>query len=369
MANLFEPLTLRGVTLPNRIAVSPMCEYSSTDGFANDWHLVHLGSRAVGGAGLVLTEASAVTAQGRISPQDLGIWKDQHVEMLARIARFIEDRGSVPGMQLAHAGRKASTPPPWENRSESLSEAEGGWQVVAPSSIPFEPGCCVPTELSCEAIGEIVAAFAAAARRALEAGFRVVEIHAAHGYLLHQFLSPISNARTDGYGGSFENRTRAVREVVSAVRSVWPEELPLLLRVSATDWVEGGWDLEQTVELVRQLRPLGVDVVDCSSGGTVPKASIPLGPGYQTPFAAEIRRQTGVHTGAVGLITAPAQADTIVRTGQADVVFLARELLRDPYWPLRAARELRHTVPWPAQYLRAAPHDTPGYLPTERGKK
>jgi 2,4-dienoyl-CoA reductase-like NADH-dependent reductase (Old Yellow Enzyme family) len=363
MPHLFEPLALRSVTLPNRIAVSPMCQYSATDGIANDWHLVHLGSRAVGGAGLVLAEATAVTLQGRISPRDLGIWSDEHIAPLARIVRFLDQRGSVAGIQLAHAGRKASTPPPWKNRAETLTEAEGGWPVVAPSAIPFDTGCLAPKALTAEEISEIVTAFARAARRARQAGFRVVEIHAAHGYLLHQFLSPISNQRTDSYGGSFENRTRLVRDIVTAVRKVWPDEMPLLVRLSATDWVAGGWDIDQTLDLVRRLMPLGADLIDCSSGGTSPRAVVPLGPGYQTRFAEQIRRETGSKTGAVGLITAPAQADHIIRTGQADLVLLARELLRDPYWPLRAARELRHLLPWPAQYQRAAPPDTPAYLP------
>lgn len=363
MSHLFEPLTLRSVTLPNRIAVSPMCQYSSEDGFANDWHLVHLGSRAAGGAGLVLTEAAAVTPQGRISPRDIGIWNDDHIEFLARIVHFINQRGSVAGVQLAHAGRKASTPPPWENRSVTLSEAEGGWPIVAPSAIPFDEGCIAPAALSEVEIKEITAAFVQASRRSLQAGFRIAEIHAAHGYLMHQFLSPLSNHRTDQYGGSFENRTRLLREIVIAVRAVWPENLPLLARISATDWVEGGWNIEQSVELVRLLLPLGVDLIDCSSGGSDPHARIPLGAGYQTRFAEQIRRETGGKTGAVGLITAPAQADHIIRSGQADLVLLARELLRDPYWPLRAARELGHLTPWPPQYLRAAPAHTPAYLP------
>jgi 2,4-dienoyl-CoA reductase-like NADH-dependent reductase (Old Yellow Enzyme family) len=340
-----------------------MCQYSCAEGFANDWHLVHLGSRAAGGAGLIVTEAAAVTPQGRISPADLGIWSDSHVEFLGRITHFIAQRGSVAGIQLAHAGRKASTPPPWENRAVTLSEAEGGWPVVAPSAIPFDEGCIVPTALGENDIKEITTAFVQAARRSLQAGFHIVEIHAAHGYLLHQFLSPLSNQRTDHYGGSFENRTRLLKEIVSEVRETWPDELPLLVRISATDWVEGGWDLEQSVELVRQLVPLGVDLVDCSSGGTSPHARIPLGPGYQTAFAEQIRRKSGSKTGAVGLITAPAQADHIIRSGQADLVLLARELLRDPYWPLQAAKELGHVIPWPAQYVRAAPANTPAYLP------
>lgn len=363
MSHLFEPLALRGVTLKNRIAVSPMCQYSSVDGFANDWHLVHLGSRAAGGAGLVLTEAAAVTPQGRISPNDLGIWHDDHIEFLARIVHFIAQRGSVAGIQLAHAGRKASTPPPWENRSTTLVESEGGWPIVAPSAIPFDNGCAVPAALTEAEIRDIAAAFVQAAGRSLLAGFRIAEIHAAHGYLLHQFLSPLSNQRTDQYGGSFENRTRLLREIVVAVRAIWPENLPLLVRISATDWVEGGWDIEQSLELVRQLLPLGVDLFDCSSGGTAPQATIPLGAGYQTRFAEQIRRETGARTGSVGLITAPAQADHIIRSGQADLVLLAREMLRDPYWPLRAARELGYPAPWPAQYIRSAPPHTPAYLP------
>ncbi len=362
MSHLFEPLTLRSISLPNRIAVSPMCQYSSVDGFANDWHLVHYGSRASGGAGLVLTEAAAVTPQGRISSQDLGIWNDDHIEFLTRIVRFISQRGSVAGIQLAHAGRKASTPPPWENRSVTLTEAEGGWPIVAPSAIPFDAGCIIPTALNEDEIKDIATAFVEAARRSLLAGFQVVEIHAAHGYLLHQFLSPLSNQRTDHYGGSFENRTRLLKDIVQAVRTVWPENLPLLVRISATDWVDGGWDVEQSVELVKQLLTLGVDLIDCSSGGSDPHARIPLGPGYQTGFSEQIRRQTGSRTGAVGLITAPAQADHIVRSGQADLVLLARELLRDPYWPLKAARDLGQPRHWPAQYVRAAPAGTPAYL-------
>lgn len=363
MTHLFEPLTLRSVTLPNRIAVSPMCQYSSVDGSANDWHLVHLGSRAAGGAGLVLTEAVAVTPQGRISPHDLGLWSDDQIEPLARIVTFISQRGSVAGIQLAHAGRKASTSPPWTNRGITLTEAEGGWPIVAPSAVAYDDGCIVPTALTEEGIQELTTSFAGAAARASLAGFQVAEIHAAHGYLLHQFLSPLSNRRSDRYGGSFDNRIRLLREVVAAVRNVWPEHLPLLVRISATDWVEGGWDLEQSLELVRQLLPLGVDLIDCSSGGSVPQAKVPVGPGYQTHFAEQIRRETGGRTGAVGMITDPAQADHIIRSGQADLVLLARELLRDPHWPLRAARELGHLIPWPAQYVRSAPAHTPAYLP------
>lgn len=354
MPHLFESITLRGVVLPNRIAVSPMCQYSSEKGFANDWHIVHLGSRAVGGAGLVLTEATAVLPEGRISPQDLGIWSDDHIEPLARLVRFIHEQGSVAGMQLAHAGRKASTYRPWDGRG-AVPEADGGWPVVAPSALAFADHYPTPSALTEAGIRVVVTAFAKAAHRACEAGFRVVEIHAAHGYLLHQFLSPFSNQRRDRYGGSFDNRTRLLREVSEAVRAVWPERCPLLVRISATDWAEGGWDIDQSVELARQLRPLGVDLIDCSSGGNLPHVKIPVGPGYQTSFAERIRREAGILTGAIGLITSPAQADHVIRTGQADLVLLAREMLRDPYWPLRAARELGHAIPWPVHYLGAAP--------------
>ena len=338
--------------------VSPMCQYSSVDGFAHDWHLVHLGRRAVGGAAVVFTEATAVLPQARISPQDLGIWSDKHIEFLSRIVGFIHEQGSVAGMQLAHAGRKASTWRPWQGHG-AVPESEGGWtDVVAPSALPFAKSYRIPRALTREEISGIVDAFAQAARRACEAGFRIVEIHAAHGYLIHEFLSPLSNQRTDEYGGSFANRTRLLREIVAAVRRVWPDRAPLFTRISATDWVEGGWDLEQSIELSRDLTRLGVDLIDCSSGGLVPHADIPAGPGYQVAFAERIRRDAGVMTGAVGMITDPAQADTIIRSGQADVVLLARELLRDPYWPLRAARELGQRVAWPVQYLRAAPDGT-----------
>jgi 2,4-dienoyl-CoA reductase-like NADH-dependent reductase (Old Yellow Enzyme family) len=356
MPNLFEPLMIRGVTLPNRIVVSPMCEYSSTDGFANDWHLVHLGSRAVGGAGLVMTEAAAVTPEGRISPQDLGIWSDDHVEFLARITRFIHSQGSVAGMQLAHAGRKASTYRPGDGDG-AVPEGAGGWtNVVAPSAIPFAPNYVQPQPLTLEGIQSVVKAFVAAARRAREAGFRVIEIHAAHGYLLSEFLSPLANHRTDEYGGSLENRMRLLIEVVRAVRRTWPEGAPLFVRISATDWEEGGWTLDDSVALAKRLKDCGVDLIDCSSGGNVPPTRIPVGPGYQTPFAERIRREAQILTGAVGMITGPAQADHVIRTGQADVAIMAREFLRDPYWPLRASRDLGYPVPWPVQYLRAAPH-------------
>lgn len=356
--HLFDPLKIRDVTLRSRIIVSPMCQYSSTDGFASDWHLVHLGSRAVGGAALVFTEASAVLPEGRISPQDLGIWKNEQIEMLARITRFIAAQGAIPGIQLAHAGRKASTYRPWE-KPGSVPENEGGWKIFAPSAIPFGNGYATPTALDEAGIQAVVNAFAAAARRACEAGFQVIEIHAAHGYLLHQFLSPLSNQRTDGYGGSFENRTRLVREVASAIRKVWPDSLPLWIRISATDWLDGGWDLPQSMELAKQLGPLGIDLVDCSSGGLAPGAQIPIRAGYQVPFAEAIRRATGLMTGAVGMITTAEHAEAILQEGKADVVLMARQFLRQPYWPLDAARALGIPFPWPAQYLRAAPDGTP----------
>lgn len=358
MPNLFDPLSIRDLTLPNRIVVSPMCEYSSIDGFANDWHLVHLGSRAVGGAGLVMTEASAVTPEGRISPEDLGIWSDHHVEFLARITRFIHSQGCVAGIQLAHAGRKASTYRPWDGNG-LVPEGSGGWKnVVAPSAIPFAENYPMPQALTPEGIQAVVRAFVEAAGRARHAGFRVIEIHAAHGYLISEFLSPLANQRTDQYGGSFENRIRLLLEVVAAIRGSWPESSPLFVRISATDWVEGGWTLDDSVELAWRLKHSGVDLVDCSSGGNVQPAQIPVGPGYQTGFAERIRRETKILTGAVGMITAPAQADHIIRTGQADVATIAREFLRDPYWPLRAARELGYPATWPVQYLRAAPQST-----------
>jgi 2,4-dienoyl-CoA reductase-like NADH-dependent reductase (Old Yellow Enzyme family) len=351
--SLFSPLKLRGITLKNRIAVSPMCQYSSIEGLANDWHLVHLGSRAIGGAALVFTEAAAVVPEGRISPDDLGIWKDAHVEPLSRITAFLRAHGSVPGIQLAHAGRKASTAVPWKGGGP-LTEAEGGWTpIFAPSALAFGDGYQIPVALDAHGIRCIVSAFAEAARRALDAGFEVVELHGAHGYLVNEFLSPLSNARTDDYGGSFENRTRLLREIVESVRNVWPERLPLFLRISATEWIEGGWNIEQSVELARVLAPLGVDLIDCSSGGNVPKVRIPIGPGYQVPLAERVRRESGVPTGAVGLITEATLAEEIVARGQADIVLLAREELRDPYFPLHAARELGAEVAWPVQYLRA----------------
>jgi 2,4-dienoyl-CoA reductase-like NADH-dependent reductase (Old Yellow Enzyme family) len=356
--HLFDELPIRAATLRNRIVVSPMCEYSSTDGFANDWHLVHLGSRAVGGASLVFTEASAVSPEGRISPQDLAIYKDAHIENLSRITRFICEQGAIPGMQIAHAGRKGSTMRPWEG-SGAIPESKGGWIPVAPSAIPFADGYATPSALDLSGIRAVIKAFADAARRACQAGFGVLEIHAAHGYLLHEFLSPLSNHRTDAYGGSFENRTRLLCEVIAAVRHVWPESAPLFLRISATDWIAGGWDLDQSIRLAALVGPLGVDLIDCSSGGLAPGARIPTSAGYQVPFADEIRRETGILTGAVGLITTAAQADAILREGKADVVLLAREFLRQPYWPLHVARELGFPCSWPAQYLRAAPDRTP----------
>ncbi|MGB6833690.1 MAG: NADH:flavin oxidoreductase/NADH oxidase [Candidatus Acidiferrum sp.] len=349
---LFSPFRIREIELKNRIVVSPMCEYSAMEGHPQAWHLVHLGSRAIGGASLVFTEATAVEERGRISAVDTGIYEDAHVASWRPIAEFIRAHGAVPGMQLAHAGRKASTAPPWAGGKPVALEA-GGWQPVAPSALAFDAGYTVPRELSVSEIGEIVAAFRKAAERALAAGFEVIEIHAAHGYLLHQFLSPLSNTRADEYGGKFENRIHIVKQVVRAVREVWPQRLPLFVRVSATDWKEGGWDLAQTIELARQLKPMGVDLIDTSSGGTVPGVKIPLGPGYQTRFSEAIRKEAGIATGAVGMITEPTQAETILATEQADLVFLARELLRDPYWPRRAAKALEVKIEAPPQYQRA----------------
>ncbi len=368
MPHLFDSFTIRDLEFSNRVFVSPMCEYSSVDGYANDWHLVHLGSRAVGGAGLVLTEATAVLPEGRISPQDLGLWKDEHVDFLKRIVSFIHEQGSVAGMQLAHAGRKASTRRPWEGDGV-VPETEGGWQnVMAPSAIRFADNYPTPQALTVDGIQQVVRAFADAARRACDAGFRVIEIHAAHGYLIHEFLSPLSNHRDDSYGGSFENRTRLIREIVTAVRSSWPKGAPLFVRISASDWVEGGWDLEQSIELARSLKQLGVDLIDCSSGGTVPHAKIPAGPGYQTPFAQRIRHEAEILTGAVGMITSAVQAEQIIGTGQADAIVIAREFLRDPYWPLRAAKELGQSISWPVQYLRAAPQDAAARVPVDLEK-
>ncbi len=358
MSHLFSDFRLRDITFANRIGVSPMCQYSCDDGFANDWHFAHLAARAVGGAGLVFTEAAAVSPEGRISPQDLGVWSEQHFEPLERIARVVRAQGAIPGIQLAHAGRKASVYRPWSGQG-SIPKSEGGWQTVGPSPVSFGRGYATPEELSLDRIPALEQAFATAANRAHAAGFRTIELHAAHGYLIHQFLSPLSNRRADAYGGSFDNRTRFLRDCVAAMRKVLPDHCPLFVRVSATDWTDGGWDLEQSIELSRRLKSLGVDAIDCSSGGNVEDAKIPIGPGYQVPFARRIRREAGVATAAVGMISAPAQADQIIRNGEADMVLLARELLRDPYWPLRAARELGQSTPWPAQYLRAAPRDAP----------
>jgi 2,4-dienoyl-CoA reductase-like NADH-dependent reductase (Old Yellow Enzyme family) len=352
MTHLFTPLQIRSIAFRNRIAVSPMCQYSAEDGFVCDWHLVHLGSRAVGGAGAVIVEATAVEARGRISPSDTGIWKDAHIEPLSRIARFVAQQGAVAGIQLAHAGRKASTHRPWEGGG-AIGESEGGWQTVAPSGVPFRASDPAPEELSKAEIHGVVEAFAAGARRALEAGFRLAEIHGAHGYLIHQFLSPLSNHRTDEYGGSLENRWRFALEVVECVRTVWPAELPLWLRISSTDWVRGGWTADDSVELARRVSTMGVDLIDCSSGGADPAAQIPIAPGYQVPFAERIRRETGILTGAVGMITTAEQADEIIRDGRADMVLLAREFLRDPYFPLRAARTLGIEMRPPVQYGRA----------------
>lgn len=349
---LFSPLVLRELTLPNRVVVSPMCQYSSEDGLPTDWHLVHLGSRAVGGAGTVIAEATAVCPEGRISPADAGIWSDGHARAYRRITDFIRARGAVPGIQLSHAGRKASTDAPWRGAGP-VSEADGGWQAFAPSAIPLSERHATPEPLSTGAVAALPGQFAAAARRAVDAGYQLLELHAAHGYLLHEFLSPLSNTRTDRYGGSLDNRMRCVLEVTEAVRAEWPAQWPLLVRLSVTDWVAGGWDVEQSLVLARALAERGVDLIDCSSGGLRPDARIPVGPGYQTGFAERLRREAGVRTGTVGMITEAFQAEHVLRSGQADCVLLARELLRDPYWPLSAARSLGHDVPWPPQYERA----------------
>ncbi|MDD5562806.1 MAG: NADH:flavin oxidoreductase/NADH oxidase [Thermoanaerobaculaceae bacterium] len=355
MSVLFSPLTLRGATFRNRVFVSPMCQYSSPDGGVTDWHLVHLGSRAVGGAGLVLTEATAVSPEGRISPGDAGIWSDGLAERFAPIVAFIRKQGAAAGVQLAHAGRKASTAAPWLGGG-TLPPAAGGWRPLAPSAVPFADGDPAPAAMTAADLEAVRAQFVAAARRAAAVGFQVVELHAAHGYLLHEFLSPLSNRRDDGYGGSLEGRMRFPLEVAAAVRAAWPEERPLFVRISATDWAAGGWDADEAVQFARRLKEAGVDLVDCSSGGLVANARVPVGPGYQTPFAARIRREAGVASGAVGMITEPAQAEQIVATGEADAVLLARALLRDPYWPLRAAHALGAEGAWPDQYLRARPH-------------
>jgi len=352
MSKLFSPFKIREIEFKNRIAVSPMCQYSSQDGFANDWHLVHLGSRAVGGAGLVITEATAVSPEGRISTADLGIWKDDHIENLKKITGFILEHGAVPGIQLAHAGRKASRNEPW-NGDKLIPEVQGGWNVVAPSDVPFSADYAIPEALTREGIKKVVGDFASAAGRAIKAGFKVIEIHGAHGYLIHEFLSPLANKRTDNYGGTFENRIRFLLEIIAAIRNVWPENYPLFVRISATDWVEGGWTIEDSVALAEIIKSKGVDLIDCSSGGIIPGVKIPVGPGYQVPFADRIRNQTGIGTGAVGMILTPEQAELIIAGGQADLIIMARELLRDPYFPMHAARELEEDIIWPNQYLRA----------------
>jgi 2,4-dienoyl-CoA reductase-like NADH-dependent reductase (Old Yellow Enzyme family) len=352
MSRLFTPLMLRELSFRNRIFVSPMCQYSSRDGVPSDWHLVHLGSRAVGGAGLVMVEASAVTPQGRISPDDSGIWNDDQSKEFAPIARFIREQGAVPAIQLGHAGRKGSSDLPWRG-SGPLDAKNRGWQTVAPSPLPYAPGHPTPREATEQELETILGQFASAARRCVLAGFQVVEVHMAHGYLLHEFLSPLTNRRNDQFGGSLENRMRFPLRVAKAVRETWPEHLPVFVRISASDWAEGGWDLGDSVQLARELKAIGIDLIDCSSGGLVPEALPPFGPGFQTPFASTIRREVGTATGAVGFITDPAQAEQIVSTGLADAVFLAREMLRDPYWPLHAARALGVDPAWPVQYERA----------------
>jgi 2,4-dienoyl-CoA reductase-like NADH-dependent reductase (Old Yellow Enzyme family) len=352
MSKLFTPFTLREITFRNRVFVSPMCQYSSNDGMPNDWHLVHLGSRAVGGAGLVMVEASAVSLEGRISPKDSGIWSDAHAEAFSRITRFLKANGAAAAIQLAHAGRKASTEIPWRGDG-AVSIEHGGWHPIAPSAIPFNPHYPMPREMNVEDIEMVVDQFAAAGRRAWDAGFDVIEIHAAHGYLLHEFLSPLSNHRTDAYGGSLENRMRLLLRIARILRDEWPARLPLFVRISATDWAQGGWDLPQSIELSRRLKEIGVDLIDCSSGGLVPGAKIPIRPGYQVPFSEAIRREVGIATGAVGMIIEAQQAEKIIAEGQADVVLLAREMLRDPYWPLHAAQQMGVDVAWPEQYARA----------------
>ncbi len=352
MANLFSPFEIKSIHLKNRIAISPMCQYSAIDGFANDWHLVHLGSRAVGGAGLIISEACAVVPEGRISPFDLGIWKDEHILELKRITTFIESQGSVPAIQLAHAGRKASCAQPWKG-GEMLRKDEGGWQTFAPSAIAFNQMYPMPLSLSIEGIQKVVDSFKLAAKRALEAGFKVIEIHAAHGYLIHEFFSPLSNQRTDEYGGGFQNRIRILCEIITAIQEVWPENLPIFVRISATDWVDGGWNIEESVELSRILKDVGIDLIDCSSGGNISNVRIPLAPGYQVPFSKRIKDAAGISTGTVGLITEAQQAESILLNEEADLILFARESLRNPYFPLNAATALNEKIDWPIQYARA----------------
>ena len=352
MSALFQPLTIRNIHFKNRIVVSPMCQYSATDGFANDWHLVHLGSRAVGGAGLVIVEATAVSPEGRISHGDLGIWKEEHIDFLKRIASFIESQGTVPGIQLAHAGRKASHQSPWQG-NKALTVAEAAWQTLAPSPIPYAPSDPIPAEMSPGDIRQCITDFEAAAKRAMDAGFKLIEIHAAHGYLLNEFLSPLSNHRTDEYGGSFGSRIRLLLEVVAVTRKVMGNDLPLFVRISATDWVAGGWTPEDSVALVKILKEVSVDLVDCSSGGNSRDQQIPVGPLYQVGFAEKIKKETGIRTGAVGMITTTAEAEEILQSGKADLVIMARQLLRDPYFALHAAKELGEDIAWPLQYQRA----------------
>lgn len=354
MSLLLSPLTVKEITFRNRVTISPMCQYSSVDGFATNWHLVHLGSRAIGGAGLIIQEATAVSPEGRISIDDLGIYKDEHTEKLKDIVAFIHEHGAVAGIQLAHAGRKASCAAPW-NGGRQLQAKDGGWKTVAPSPIAFNPGENLPQELDAEGIRKVVDDFKTAARRAVQVGYKVVEIHAAHGYLIHQFLSPLSNRRQDKYGGSFENRIRLLMEVVKAVQGVWPKNLPLFVRISATDWFEDGWEIEEAVQLAAILKQEGVDLIDCSSGGLVPHARIPVGPGYQVPFAERIKKQTGILTGAVGLITGVHQSEDILQQGKADLILLARTSLREPYFALHAAHILGDDIMWPKQYQRAKP--------------
>jgi 2,4-dienoyl-CoA reductase-like NADH-dependent reductase (Old Yellow Enzyme family) len=352
MAKLFTPLTIKSVTFKNRIVVSPMCEYSSSDGFANEWHLVHLGSRAVGGAALIITEAAAVSPEGRISPDDLGIWKNAHLDKLRTIVSFIHKHGSVAGIQLAHAGRKASFQAPWKG-TKQLSKENGGWQTVSASAVPFNKTDILPEALSTDGIKKVVDDFKAAAQRSLNAGFKLIEIHAAHGYLINQFLSPLTNKRTDEYGGSFDNRIKLLTEITEAIQSVWPKELPLFVRISATDWTEGGWNEIDSVRLATVLKNMGVDLIDCSTAGIIPGIKIPIAPGYQVPFAAQLKKETGILTGAVGMITSAEQAEQILVKEQADFIIIAREMLRDPYFPLHAAKQLGADIEWPVQYLRA----------------